>query len=377
MNRELPGMLQCLLAVAMLLVAPACGRTTGKERIKDLTQKAAELDQLTRKVDQAAAVESRDLTQGKLDEVLDPATLQLTDPQKAALEARIKAEKDFSFQSLLQEVLDKDQEIKALNVRIAQLRADLPRPQIAGANDSHYGMAMNFLRGKGVPEAQAKQMVSRVLILDRMAPGFEVYHFYGNGVYGTWVAQGRAEMTPTRLQADQKAALEGERDQANERRQELQEQVAKLTAEAERIVAEIDVLRIEKARMTKEVDDLAAANEVQKATLNSVHYLVGARRALEQEGVIVVPVFARDRAGANWNDQVFTRSADLRREDSITLTAAQAGLDRIGKVEVVPGSLEKDKHYVLDFNPDRTAATVKILAKERFRNEKVVFALAE
>jgi len=44
---------------------------------------------------------------------------------------------------------------------------------------------------------------------------------------------------------------------------------------------------------------------------------------------------------------------------------------------VVPGSLVKDKHYTLAFNPDHTQATVKLLAKERFRNEKVAFAVTD
>ena len=111
--------------------------------------------------------------------------------------------------------------------------------------------------------------------------------------------------------------------------------------------------------------------------LNSVHYLVGTRKTLEKQGVIVVPVFARDRAGANWNDEAFTQSADLRATDSITLTAAEAGLEKINKVDVVPGSLESGKHYTLVLNQDKTVATVKILAKDRFRNEKVVFALTD
>jgi hypothetical protein len=31
----------------------------------------------------------------------------------------------------------------------------------------------------------------------------------------------------------------------------------------------------------------------------------------------------------------------------------------------------------VEFNPERTVATVKFLDKERFRNEKVAFALAD
>ena len=46
-------------------------------------------------------------------------------------------------------------------------------------------------------------------------------------------------------------------------------------------------------------------------------------------------------------------------------------------MDVVPGSLEKDKHYTLEFNPDRTEAKVKFLDKDRFRNAKVVFALVD
>jgi len=74
---------------------------------------------------------------------------------------------------------------------------------------------------------------------------------------------------------------------------------------------------------------------------------------------------------------VFTKSLDLRSKDTITLTAADAGLQKIAKVSVVPGSLEKDKHYTLTLSDDRTTATVKILVKDRFLNEKVAFALAE
>jgi hypothetical protein len=43
----------------------------------------------------------------------------------------------------------------------------------------------------------------------------------------------------------------------------------------------------------------------------------------------------------------------------------------------VPGSLEKDKHYSLTIAPDKSSVTVKILAKDRFKNEKVVFAVVE
>ncbi len=366
------------LTVSILLVAPACNRTGENKEVKEMAQKAAEMEKLNQQASAKGAEETRKLAEAGVNNVApNPDTLQLTDDQRKALEARIKEEKNSSYQALLQEVLDKDKEIKTLNQKIAQLRAVLPRPEIAKADDSHYGMALRYLRKRGVNEDKAKLLISKVLILDKIEPGFEVYHFYSNGVYGTWVAQGKADMSPTDLQAQDRAQIEGERDTANQKAQELQTQVANLTDEAQKLTVDIDALRTEKTKLTKDLADLTAANATQQAMLNSVHYLVGARKELVQQGVIVVPVFSRDRAGVNWKDEDFNKSADLRSEDSITLTAAEAGLDRIKKVDVVPGSLEKDKHYTLEFNPDRTVATVKFLVKDRFRNEKVVFALAD
>ena len=367
-----------VFALVLFIAAPACKRSGEDREVQNLTQKAAELDKLSQEATTVRTAETQKLKEAGVNDVRpNAATLQLTEEQKNALEERIKAEKNSSYQALLQDVLDKDKEIKTLDEKITALRAELPRPDVAKANDSHYGMAMRFLRKKGVTEEKARHLVSRVLIMDKMAPGFEVYHFYSHGVYGSWVSQGKASISPTALQAEEKAKITGERDAANVKSQQLQGELADLTAQKDKITADIDALRTEKANMIKELDSLSAANDAQKAKLNSLHYVVGNRKALEKDGVIVVPVFAKDRAGANWSDGVFTESLDLRTLDSITLSAADAGLSRIGKVIVIPGSLEKDKHYSLAISEDRTTATVKILAKERFRNEKVVFALSE
>ena len=122
---------------------------------------------------------------------------------------------------------------------------------------------------------------------------------------------------------------------------------------------------------------LSATNEKQKSKLNALHYLVGERKGLEKKGVIVIPVFAKDRSGAKWTDDLFDHDLDLRSSDEVKITAQEAGVKAIGKVNVVPGSLVKDEHYKLTISEDKQSATIKILAKDRFRNEKVVFAVSE
>lgn len=365
-------------AACALLLAPGCKKSAEEKEIKDLSQKAMELDKLTQQQQLSGGDQAANLKQAGAGDIrLNAETMQLTEEQKKVLEERIKNEKNSSYQALLQDVIDKDKEIKDLNEKIKKLREILPKPDVAKTGDSHYHMALKFLKKKGLGTEEAARLVSRVNLMETLAPGFEVYHFYSNGVYGTWVAQGRAKISPSELQRQEKEKIEGERDTAVAQSEKLQEEVNDLLVQKEKITSEINALAAEKAKMIEEMNALSATNEAQKAKLNSMHYLVGDRKKLEKEGIIVVPVFAKDRAGKNWADDAFDKSLDLRSNDTITIKAADLGLQKIGKVSVVPGSLVKDEHYSLTISEDKLTAVVKILKKDRFKNEKVVFAIVD
>jgi hypothetical protein len=355
------------------VLAPGCkylkrGGTEESKEIKELTQKAAELDKAAQEQQKAGAAQQGRLEQAGAGDVgLNPATMQLTDEQKRALEERIKNEKNTTYQALLQEVLDKDKQIKELNDKVAKLRSILPKPDLAGSNDSHYGMALRFLRKKGVPEDQAKQLVSRVNLMEKLAPGFEVY-------------QGKAKITPNDLQRQEREKIEGERDTAVAQNEKLQEDVNDLATLKKQLESDVEGLRTEKKELETKILGLSETNEKQKAKLNSLHYILGVSKNLQDRGIIIVPVFAKDRAGAKWSDEIFEKEAkdlDLRSNKSLTITASELGLKKIGKVSVVPGSLTKDEHYRLALAEDRSSATLTFLVPERFRNEKVVFAVSE
>lgn len=365
-----------LMTASFLLVMPACKRED--PQIRELTQKAAEADKTSQQISQDAAEQQKRLAQAGVNDIKpNTETMQLTDEQKKALEERIKNEKNSSYQALLQEVLDKDKEIKDLNGKLAKLKAELPKPDIARFGDSHYGMAIRFLRKKGLSEAEAKKLVSRVNIMEKMAPGFEVYHFYANGVYGTWVAQGKAKITPNELVRQEREKVEGERDEAVAQSEKLQEDVQDLQNQKQKIEEDIAGLRTERESLIDERTKLQADNATQLASLNSLHYVVGNRDTLKKDGIIDIPVFAKDRAGKNWRDDVFTQSLDLRSGKTITIKASELGLKKIGKVNVVPGSYLKDEHYKLTISGDKQTATIELLTPARFKNDKVVFAVAE
>ncbi|MBK8794799.1 MAG: hypothetical protein IPN59_17150 [Holophaga sp.] len=159
--------------VALLVLAPACGKKGPEEpkEFQDITQKVGEMDKASQKANMAGQEQARKLKEAGVTDVKPNAeTMQLTEEQKKALEERIKAEKNSSYQALLQEVLDKDKEIKELNEKITKLKAQLPKPDMAKENDNHYTMALRFLKKKGVGETEAKRLVSRVNIMEKLAP---------------------------------------------------------------------------------------------------------------------------------------------------------------------------------------------------------------
>jgi predicted nuclease with TOPRIM domain len=364
------------LATSFLVVMPACKREDAQ--IRELTQKAAEADKTTQQISQEGAEQQKLLTQAGVNDIRPSSdTMQLTDEQKKVLEERIKNEKNSSYQALLQEVIDKDKEIGNLNTKLNKLKAELPKPDIARPGDSHYALAMRFLRRKGVPEAEARKLVSRVNIMEKLAPGFEVYHFYANGVYGTWVSQGRARISPSDLVRQDREKVEGERDEAIAQSEKLQEDLDDLQQQKQKIQEEIASLQDERAKLIDERTKLQADNATQLASLNSIHYLVGSRDKLKQEGIIEIPIFAKDRAGKNWRDDVFNQSLDLRTGHVITIKASEVGLKKIGKINVVPGSYIRDEHYKLTLSEDKQTATIDLLTPARFKNDKVVFAVSE
>lgn len=361
---------------AAVLVLPGCNRENAK--IKEQMQQAAQADTAQQQIQAAGQQQQEALKKaGVTDLQPNPDTMQLTDEQRKTLEDRIKNEKNSSYQALLQEVIDKDKQIKDMNQKLDKLKSELPKPDVARSNDSHYGLAMRFLQKQGVSKADAKKLVDNVNIMDKLAPGMEVYHFYSNGVYGTWVAKGHAKISPSQLNREERAKIEGERDTALAQNEKLQEEVSDLATQKEQLTADVAALSEEKSTLTTQIDDLTTLSEKQKSDLNSLHYLVGNRKELEKQGIIIIPVFAKDRAGAKWANEAFDKEVDLRSNDSLTFSAADAGVAKIGKVSVVPGSLVKDQHYSLTIAPDKQSATVKLLDKNRFMNDKVVFAVSE
>lgn len=366
-----PLTLGLALAALPLAVTTGCDKKAQSEssESKDFASKVAEAQQAEGQAQGATKAQAEAMAKAGLQP--NAANIQLTEDQRALLETRVKAEKNNSTAALLQEILDRDKQISELNTKVAKLQSQLPRPQIATEKDNHFAMAVRYLRGRGLSEEKAKTLAARANILEDLQPGWQVYHQYAGGAYMTAVTQGKADIGPTEYLHNQRAALQKDRD-------DLSTQVQDLVAERAKVQEEVDALHTEKTTLTAQVSELTTLSQAQKVKLNSLHYLVGQRKQLVNEGVIVVPVFAKDRMGPKAVASRFVKDLPLDEPNpEVQIQASDVGLTKISKVNVVPGSLQKDKDYAVILADDRKNATIRILDPERVRNDRVVFAVTD
>ncbi len=367
-----------LMAAALLALTLACGKQD--TQVKDMAQTAEQAQTAQQQVQQAGQQQQQALAAAGVKDVKpNPETMQLTPDQKALLEARLKAEKGTGTGDLLQVILDKDKEIGELNKKLSGLRSILPKPELAKEGDNHYALAMNFLRHRGVNEEKAKDLIAKTNILEKLEPGWEVYHFYINGKYGTSVSQGHAPVSPTESIKLAKVKTEGERDEAIKKGEELARQLDSLNIEKQRVESDIAALRQEKTGLMDQVASLNTLSEKQKTKLNSMHYLVGEQAKLEKDGVVIIPFFSKNRMGPNAKSVRFDKDLTLDgpSEPMVVIKASDMGVTKISKINVVPGSLVKDQHYTISYAADHSSATIKILDLDRVRDDRVAFAVTQ
>ena len=366
------------LAAVPLALSLGCNQKSQSEATEsnDLVKKVAEAQKVEGQTQAATQAQTEAMAKAGLQP--NATVISLTPDQRALLESRVKNEQDSSAAALLQEILDRDKQIGLLTAKVAKLQAELPRPQIASAKDNHFAMAVRYLKGRGLSDEKARALAARANIMEELQPGWQVYHQLAGGAYLTAVTQGKAPVGPTEFLHNQRVALEQARDEHAAKARDLAEQVDGLVAQRVKVQEEVDSLRVEKTTLLTQMNELTTLSQSQKARLNSLHYLIGQRKQLVDEGVIVVPIFAKDRMGPKALASRFVKDLPLDAPNpEVRIQASDLGLTKISKVNVVPGSLLKDQQYTVTLTEDRKVATIRILDPERLRNDRVVFAVTD
>lgn len=301
-------------------------------------------------------------------EIIGINPLDLSDEQKELLEQRIRDEQDVSHKALLEEILEKNKEIRELNEKIAEIEKLLPKPHVVLAGENHYQVAMDFLvNEKKVEQKRAAELVERAALFDTLVPGFKVWNFYTGDEYGTSVTQGTADISPNTLIRRAKKQLVDARDEAISQRDNLANDIKVLEEKRDEIIKQVDTLTNEKTNLIGKVGEL---NE----QVNSLFFLVGSQRELKDKGILKGG-FLKSTKLKDVSPEHFTKSMDLRTENQVVISAEEFGLRKIKKVIVYPEFYKEGKDYKVEIAPDKMSAALTILDAAKFKNERMVISI--
>jgi len=298
----------------------------------------------------------------------------LTPEQADLLAKRITQEEDVSYRGMLQEALNLDTQIEQLNQQLLEVRAKLPAPYEVHEGDSHLKVCLNFLTERGVSEEESMKLIEKTALTPEVLPGFEVWNYYNEGVFGTFVTQGTASLSPNALARATKRRIDTERQNLIQARNQKEQEVKDLEVRRTELQSELQSLEEEKAAMMVQMQEMANRNEDLARTLNTVHYAVGTFRDLAKQGLIRKPALGKWQTN-NLERMDNPSTLDLRSGDRITVMASALGLNRISQIVVFPRSYDERSDYQIVISEDKQSAIVVFQKPAKFRLARVALAV--
>jgi outer membrane murein-binding lipoprotein Lpp len=272
---------------------------------------------------------------------------------------------------------EKESAINQLKKENADVQAQLPESYEVKKGDNHWKIAFDFLTKKGVAEEAAKKMLYKVALFEPLQVGFNVINFFSGGVFGTFVSQGAATVSPGALMRFQKK-------KAEEERLALESQIASLKQQIDELNKKIVNVENEKEAVTREFNaKIDALNKEIKgfqeqtkdldSKLNSVYYLADTKDSLKAKGKIkgsFLGICGTKVGQVTFAD--FNGRLDLREKDAIELQAADLGVTTIKKVSLLPRELEANKDYRAEILDRGARARIVLVEKDKFRLGRIL-----
>src|SRR6266704_2798530 len=309
-------------------------------------------------------------------------TQGLSAEEEQALDDLVRNEKDPSYRGILGQVVEDMKKIRDLQNKVTQLEGLLPGDGVdVKTGDTHMKLAMQYLeKDKGIPESRAKELISRLNIMEtNLEKGMKAYFYYdpSKDFFGTWVAQGAASHSPLalvrakemRLIQEKDAAvakantLQDEKAQLEETRDNLQKEIAELETRKAGLESTVSQLELEK---TKAVESARITGEKLAEHQNSVWYDADLAERLRARGVLKTV-----NKVENIGEVKFANNIDLTKTKSITLKPSQFGIDHISDVRIVPTFLKEGRDIGVRFADDGTVE-VTVLNEGALRGQKIL-----
>jgi hypothetical protein len=310
----------------------------------------------------------------------------LSAEEEQALDDLVRNEKDPSYRGILGQVVEDMKKIRDLQNKVTQLEGLLPGDGVdVKPGDTHMKLAMQYLeKDKGIPESRAKELISRLNIMETsLEKGMKVHFYYdpAKDFFGTWVAQGAASHSPLALVRAKEMRLIQEKDAAVAKASTLADEKAQLEETRDSLQKEIAELETRKAGLESTVSQL----ELEKTKAEESSRITGEKLAEHQNSVwydadLVERLRARGvlktvNKVENIGEVKFANNIDLTKTKSITLKPSQFGIDHISDVRIVPTYLKEGRDVGVRFADDGTVE-VTVLNEGALRGQKILFVVS-
>lgn len=301
--------------------------------------------------------------------------LDLTEEQRKVLEEKVRNEADVSIKSLLSDILEKNQEINELKVRISEVEALLPKPAIVQHGENHYSIAMNFLMNeKGLDKEKAMELIERSALFDTLMPGFKVWNFYSGEDYGTFVTQGDAPISPNEVNRRAKKKLIDAKDQAIAEKNQLAGEITTLEEKKKEIIGQLDLLAQEKQNLLTKMSELSTENIEMQDQINSLYFLAQKRKDLKDQKIIRGG-FLKSTKLDTIDPELFKDYIDLRQTQQIVLFANTFDVRTFSKISLYPKFYKENVDYKIIFEEENQKAIIEILNPEKMKAERIVISI--
>src|SRR6266571_4037870 len=296
----------------------------------------------------------------------------LSAEEEQTLDDLVRQEKDFTYRGILGQVVEDMKKIRDLQNKVTQLEGLLPGDGVdVKPGDTHMKLAMQYLeKDKGVPESRAKELISRLNIMEtNLEKGMKVHFYYdpAKDFFGTWVAQGAASHSPLALVRAKEMRLIQEKDAAIAKANTLQDEKAQLEDRKAGLESTVSQLELDK---TKAEESARITGEKLAEHQNSVWYDADLAERLRARGVLKTV-----NRVENIGEVKFANNIDLSKTKSITLKPSQFGIDHISDVRIVPTYLKEGRDVGVRFADDGTVE-VTVLNEGALRGQKILFVVS-
>ncbi|MBM3264640.1 MAG: hypothetical protein FJY97_14610 [candidate division Zixibacteria bacterium] len=377
----------------LVLTAFLAGCGNNMDSFQELVQELDETEQEIRLKQDDIRKKVQEYNRQHPDKPIDSGSLDrlMLDPaQEAELTRLLGAEQDVSYRGLVQQLVDARKQISDLQEQTRMLQEQLPAPYSVKRGDTHFEVAVRYLtQNHGLSAAEARKVVEQTALVEDLQVGFQVWMLYQEGVFGSYVTQGTAKVSPGRAQrlakqrvTEKISTLTEERDTARsaadsleEMQASLEERILFLRDEAGRLESEIAALRDSREEALAQIKMGEEQRRALEKKLNSLYYDLDTFDGWKSKRVISDPLFGAPRV-ESVSKIGFTKSQDLRESDTIAFDAAAfSGLRQIKSVEIYPRSFREGQEYTVSVDAGGSRAEVKILKPDLFAGQKVIFAV--